>query len=429
MENSRTRSTQNLLLQDDELEHQHAGQESVQSSRLGESPKVIAIFCSFGFMACFTAGIILTSAEDILANNSTEQTGMVWVVYSIPFIVFTAFIAWSFDRVSTDIFIVAFFPLMVFGIVLLVLPKVTWLKLVGVFLIGTVDCTSEIAALALTAYFDKIAIMAFGIGSGFSYVLSPLYYTAMTSWFQIHPKIVLMTLALHPVGFLSGYALLEKRRDKCRFQSLLSTNIKTLEATDFLPLKTKLRQTCVLLPAIMEIFLSFLFNDVVVSGITTSIVFKNSPFSPADHYKYYMLSSFAGLCLGRAYLGIVELIKPGWADKILIRRTWLLVALAMCHMIILVLASIYRFLPNVWVTMILVFSLGFWSEAVFTNITVILGEQEDSRVRELSLGMSVYGISLGNLVGSVLAKYIEKPLVAHCISALKSVRLCFTRNL
>ncbi|XP_020904244.2 uncharacterized protein LOC110242574 [Exaiptasia diaphana] len=427
MADSRASSTENLLLENDETAEKSL-QNAAEHSRK-ESPKTIILFCMFGFMVCFLAGAVLTAAEDILEKDLTEQTGVVWVVYSIPFLVFTGFVTWIFDRVSTIIIVVSFFPLMVFGIAFLALPNITWLKLVGVFLVGTVDCVSEVTAVALTAYFDRVTIMAFCIGSGVSYVIGPLYYTAMTSWFKIHPKVVLITLVIHPIGFLSGFVLLEKRRDKFRSNSFLTTDTKTLEKTDYLSFKSKCRQSCLLLPKILQLFLSFAFNDLAVSGVTTSIAFKNSPFSPADHYKYYLMASFGGLCLGRAYLGIVELIKPGWADKILIRRTWTLVALTICHVIILVLASIYRFLPNVWVTMILVFSLGFWSEAVFTNISVILGEQEDYRMRELSLGMSVYGIGLGNLGGSVLSGYIEKPLVMHCFHTLKHNSLCFTRKL
>ncbi|KAK3745470.1 hypothetical protein QZH41_007513 [Actinostola sp. cb2023] len=67
------------------------------------------------------------------------------------------------------------------GILALCLGEQTWIKHVGVFLIGTTDCVSEVTAVALTAYFDKITIMAFCVGSGIAYVLGPLYYTVFKS--------------------------------------------------------------------------------------------------------------------------------------------------------------------------------------------------------------------------------------------------------
>ncbi|KAK3745473.1 hypothetical protein QZH41_020052 [Actinostola sp. cb2023] len=143
----------------------------------------------------------------------------------------------------------------------------------------------------------------------------------MTSWFHVPSRIVLATLALHPVGFLWCYQLLEKRRDKIRMSGYFSMDNKVLQKLEYLSFKSKLRHTCSILPQIVQIFLSFLFNDMVVSGVTTTIAFESSPFSPADHYKYYLILSFGGLCLGRSYLGLVEIIKPGMGEKILIRRT------------------------------------------------------------------------------------------------------------
>lgn len=224
------------------------------------------------------------------------------------------------------------------------------------------------------------------------------------------------------------YNLLEKRRDQTRLEGLFSADGEKLDKVEYLSLKSKFRYSCHFLPKIFQIFVSFTLNDLVVSGITTTIAFENSWLSPADHYKYYLMSSFGGLFLGRSYLGIVELIKPGTADKIVIQRTWLLVALTTGHVVLFVFASLFRFLPNVWVTMILVFSLGFWSEATYTNINVILGELGDNRVRELSLGLSVYGVGLGNLIGSVVSGFVEKPLLEHCVRTVADSRLCFTRN-
>lgn len=251
----------------------------------------------------------------------------------------------------------------------------------------------------------------------------------MTSWLKIPPTIVILTLVLHPLVFMSGYLLLEKKREKFRKESFLSMDNKKLEKAEYLTIKSKFRLSLQFLPQTLQIVFAFVSNDIVVSGVVTSIVFKSSPFSPEDHYKYYMIASFGGLCLGRSYLGLTELIKPSWTQNIQIRKTWILVALTIAHVIVFVLASLYRFLPNVWITMSLVFSLGFLSEATYVNISVALGELEDYRTREFALGMSVYGIGLGNLIGSLLSQYIEVPLVLHCFRTIAEKKLCFTRKI
>lgn len=250
----------------------------------------------------------------------------------------------------------------------------------------------------------------------------------MTDWFLVHPKIVLPTLLFHPVVFLVCYVYLEKRRERFRRVAYISHDQKKLEKLEHLSLKSKFRYTCVFLPKILQIFTCLALNDLVVSGVTTTIAFKNDQITPADHYKYYLIASFGGLFFGRSYLGIVEFVKPGLADKILVKRTWIFVVLTTGHALLFVLASLFRFLPNIWLTLFFVFSLGFCAEATYANINVILGELEDYRLREIALGLSVYGVGLGNLLGSVLSGVIEEPLVKHCRQIEDDPTLCFTRN-
>jgi MFS family permease len=228
--------------------------------------------------------------------------------------------------------------------------------------------------------------------------------------------------------FLLCYLCLEKRREKFRSEVFISQDQTKLERIEHLSLKSKLRNTCAFLPKLLQMVLCFTFNDLVVSGVTTTIAFKNSLITPADHYKYYLVASFGGLLVGRSYLGVVEFIKPGLADKILINRNWVFLVLSTGHVVFFVLASLFRFLPNMELTMFLVFTLGFCAEAIYANVSVILGELEDYRLREFVLGLSVYGVGLGNLVGSILSGLVEKALVQHCKETTNDTSLCFTRK-
>lgn len=73
MENSRASSTECLLVKNEETEE--SLQNPANSRR--ESTRTIILFCTFGFMVCFLAGVVLTAAEDILENDSFEKTGNV----------------------------------------------------------------------------------------------------------------------------------------------------------------------------------------------------------------------------------------------------------------------------------------------------------------------------------------------------------------
>lgn len=102
---------------------------------------------------------------------------MIWIVYTVPFLLFSPLVSYIFDRTPTVTLVVSFFPLMIIGIGQICLESELELVLIGVFLIGTTDCVSEVVAVALTAYFDRITVMAFCVGSGLSYIFGPIYYT------------------------------------------------------------------------------------------------------------------------------------------------------------------------------------------------------------------------------------------------------------
>ena len=138
--------------------------------------------------------------------------------------------------------------------------------------------------------------------------------------------------------------------------------------------------------------------------------------------------SFTGLFIGRSYLGLADYIRPGLSNKCLIRHTWLLGVISTCHIIIFILASLYRFLPNVWYVLVMVFTLGVFSEAPFSNISVIFGEMEDKRKREFAMGLAAFGAAFGALIGVSIAEPVEKLLLKHCLSFTNETITCLTRE-
>jgi len=258
--------------------------------------------------------------------------------------------------------------------------------------------------------------------------------SAMTSWFHFSYKITLSVLIIaSPILFLTCFLMLENRRENARmgYRTIADEDPKSPNDSKNLPhslqhltFMEKLRKAFTISPKIIEIFLGIMSFDFVLSGVTTTLAFANSPFPPADHYKYYLMVSFTGLGVGRSYLGLVDYIKPGLSDKFILRHTWLLVVISVCHVVLLILASWYRFLPNVWIVLLLVFTLGIYCEVIYSNVAVILGEIEDPREREFCMGLTSFGVAVGALVS---AFPVEKLLLNHCLTATNETVTCFTR--
>jgi hypothetical protein len=76
-----------------------------------------------------------------------------------------------------------------------------------------------------------------------------------------------------------------------------------------------------------------------------------------------------------------------------------------------------------------VFSLGFWTESVYANVNVILGEIEDSRVREMSMGLAVFGVGFGALMGAIISEPVETILLKHCLTTNNETSSCLTREI
>ncbi|XP_031560343.1 protein BTN1-like isoform X1 [Actinia tenebrosa] len=398
-----------------------------------ESRKTLCLFFTFGFLEYLLFSTIIASAEDLLKGFSSS-TGMIWVALALPCTVLPTIVPYFFDRLPPLLFILALFPLAIGGLLALLLGNSVWFKYLSVVLCGVIQSLGEVTSVSLTAYFDKVTVKYYCLGTGFGYVIGPLYYTAMTSWLHISSYISISAIIImNPIVFLSSFSILENRRGKMiEYQRIdedpKQGSQKHHHLKQNLSMSEKLHSSLKMLPEVTQIFLGILFHDLVLSGVTTTIAFPDSPFSSSDHYKYYLIMSFAGLCLGRSYLGIAEYIKPGLSDKLLVRHTWSLVLVACFHVLLLIFDSLFRFIPNVWVILFLVFSLGFWAEAIYLNVNVILGEISDSRARELSMGLAVFGVGFGALIGAIISRPVENVLVKHCVQFTNQTSFCLTRE-
>ncbi|XP_020908495.2 battenin-like [Exaiptasia diaphana] len=381
--------------------------------------------------------MVLTSTEDLLAYTSPPSS-LIWLSTLIPAPIVTFAIPYVFDRLPPLVFVLALFPLAAGGLgCLFISVSPIWLKYLGIALLGVLDNTAGATGVCLTGYFENSTTKAFFMGSGFGYIFGPIYYTAMTSWFHVSYKIAIpIIVIMQPIVFLVCYSLLENRRQNVRMgyraitEGQPSTNSDGETITDkYLTTREKFYHSLQILPQLIQLIIADILFSMTSTGVVTSLAFNNSPFPSSDHYKYYSIMAFAGVFVGRSYLGWADIVKPGLADKILIRRTWILVIISVCHVVILVLASWYGFLPNVWVPIVLVFTLGVCCDGTYTNISVVAGEIEDLRVRELYMGLLTCGVGIGSLCGTILASFVENVLVNHCLANTNDTSICFTREI
>ncbi|EDO40892.1 predicted protein [Nematostella vectensis] len=195
----------------------------------------------------------------------------------------------------------------------------------------------------------------------------------------------------------------------------------------YLSLREKLSTTCGVAPKILQILLGVFCLDFVQSGVISTLAGSDVSLSPVVQYKYFIMVSLWGLSLSRIYLGAAEVCRAGLSDTLIVRKTWIMLIISVMHVIILVMASWYRFLPNFWLILFLAFNVGFFGMAVGPNLNMVIAEIEDTRRRELSMGLASWGIGLGSVLGAVLAMPVETTLRDHCRDITNHSQYCLAR--
>ena len=102
---------------------------------------------------------------------------------------------------------------------------------------------------------------------------------------------------------------------------------------------------------------SFLYR---ISGnaIITSLTFPSAPFRIRDHFQYYTYICEIGGFLGAIDIILVSFLCPSWMSRLYFRKIWIINLLSFGHLLFFFCATWYRFVPNVYIVLILCATQG-----------------------------------------------------------------------
>ena len=205
-------------------------------------------------------------------------------------------------------------------------------------------------------------------------------------------------------------------------------DVKKLEQTQ-LTWEEKKRTFIDVLPLISSMGIGYFLKYFLVQGIVTTISFEDAPFKPRDHFQVYMIAASVGECLGRSYLQIIRWICPSFLPSCRVRRLWILNVWQTSTVVLLALASLYHFLPNVYLASLLVVLSVFFEAMVFPNLGVLLSEKEHA---DFAVSLMEAFSSLLESAACVLAIFVERGLYRHCmhhyLNDPSKQTLCLTRR-
>ena len=258
----------------------------------------------------------------------------------------------------------------------------------------------------------------------------------MTTWFCVAPRIALIIIIPGVLLIPGAYAALDRKpledystkpqtRKGVKYEFLTTTD----ESCDHnFTVFTRLTIFWSILPLIIFLYWQYFVDYLSNNAVITTIAFQNSAFLPRDHYSYYMSCNRIGKFCSSFFLLIFSCTCPDHLGRVLTDKTWILALIGMSVHFVLVTASWFRFIPHVSIIMVLCFTEGLMTGAIYVNYAYAIEDKLTSiRSREFGLSLLTFGVSAGQLAAGLMGMFIEPALLGHCLYALKLNEFCFTR--
>ncbi|XP_032234478.1 protein BTN1 [Nematostella vectensis] len=378
---------------------------------------------------------IITSAEDVLART-TIPTSATIICLNLPYFVLTLFVPYYIDKVPLMTKALASLGLFALAILLIALIKTPGLRLIGVVVASLGMATAEIGFLSATSLHQDLAIYSFTSGTGLGAILGPAFYTAMTTFFCMHPSsaqlMLLLILPLYPViaWFVNHYThqpTPSARGNNVEYSRIGEdpTNQEDRHAT--LTWSEKVQASKCNMHLAVPLLIGLFADYATMQAVVTTIAFPNSPFDPRDHYQYYTLGFWIGELLGRSYGLVLSWGKPDW--EVVTDKTWILSAIISGNLFFLILCSVYRFLPSYVIVVLLCFVTGASEGALYLNTFAVAGKNMRPRYKEFSRAFLTTALQGGVVLAGFTGLWLEPALQEHCNHMIKETEYCFTRSM
>jgi len=419
------------------------GEKSAASNRKSSWLNVLCFYI-FGTMSFFYQEMLYTASEDILSGRKLP-TSVIIVTFVTPLAAVKLIAPWFIQRISYVFKICFIATFMVAGLVLIIFVNEMHLKMVGIALNALSTGMAEVVFLSLTSFYPQVCISSFVAGTGMASLVSPLYYTGITTWSCVSPKMAIMFTIPLPVLLLIFYALLDKdlitngnrsgeEHSNVKYTIIGSTSDthspdQSVALPEKPPCSEKLRIGLKILPFIIPLFLSFFAEYLSNSSVITSIAFPESHLRPRDHFLFYSLAYRSGKFFGRSYLFIFACLPQDTLEFLSCNKTWVFAVLEMSHLIFFLFESWYHFVSYVWIIIALCSTLGLVAGMIVVHSPHAVSRYVSPEEKEFALGLLTVGNSLGGLVAGFVGLAVEPFLTEKCTQHFSTTReFCFTRH-
>ncbi|PHH61403.1 hypothetical protein CDD81_428 [Ophiocordyceps australis] len=419
--------------------------------------KVFAAFWLLGLINNVLFVIILSAAQDLVG---TLPKGIVLLADVMPSFIFKLVSPYFIARVPYALRVAVMIALSVTGMLLLALTPASdspAVKMVGVAMASLSSGLGEMSFLGLSHFYGQVSLVGWGSGTGAAGLVGAGLYVVLTEWWRLSVQESLFLSACLPaLMFVSFFCILPKPSLQCKdyealpdehdeldaggnndarhvipdltSSSLLAHSTARLEAASCSPparkeavsVVDKLRRVrSLFVPYMAPLFLVYVAEYTINQGVTPTLLFpvESSPFRELrGFYPFYGFLYQLGVFISRSstpFLRIHQLYVPSLLQVI--------------NLAVLILHSLFYFIPSVYIVFAIVFWEGLLGGAVYVNCFAEIMEQVPPDEREFSLSATTVSDSAGTCIAGLVSIVLETRLcdyqVAHGRDWCKKIKV------
>lgn len=360
---------------------------------------------------------------------------------------FTKLIAPYFiHRVPYRVRVLVFIALSAVGMLMVALTppsKSVSVKMAGVVLASLSSGGGELSFLGLSHYYGHISIVGWGSGTGAAGLVGAGLYVVLTEWWGFSVRDSLLFSACLPaVMFVSFFFVLpleplrasslQKDYETVPSQDLAEEDVEDMPtgpassallapgpsnvhtaysmghaaANSF---ENNLRRAkSLFVPYMAPLLLVYIAEYTINQGVSPTLLFpvKESPFTEfRGFYPFYGFLYQLGVFISRSSTPFFR-----------IHRLYIPSVLQVGNMLLLILQSLFYFIPSVYIVFIIIFWEGLLGGAVYVNCFAEIMENIPEHEREFSLSATTVSDSGGICIAALVSILLEPSLCAYQVA-------------
>ncbi|VEU23451.1 DEKNAAC104745 [Brettanomyces naardenensis] len=380
------------------------------------SLRVFSSFWIFGLVNNVLYVIILSAAIDLV--GPTTPKAVVLMADVLPSFICKITAPFYIHIIPYNVRICVLVFLSCTGMIIISLFDNVILVLLGIVLASMSSGLGEITFLQLTHYYSEISLHAWSSGTGGAGLVGSFLFMLMTTIFGINPQVCLLLSSLIPFVFIGGYFYLLPERPSAdnhpeELEIMQEGDLVAQPKLQPNSLEDHIRSTLLrlqpyLVPYMGPLFTVYIAEYIINQGVSPTLLFILDDM-PFHHYRD------AYVTYGTLYqLGVFISRSSGAFIKI--DRLYILSALQVVNLAACIFQSLFVWLPNIYLVMILVFYEGLLGGLSYINTFRLVTERTRLSEREFAMGCVTISDSGGIVVAAAVSMLLEPSLCGYQVS-------------